>query len=152
MIHKHWPLQPFHLIRMKELKERFKKQAMLLMSRTSFNKYDFNPSSIIDFNLASLIFPGNKTQLPGSCILRIFFKDDQQYLESEEMQNPMADKLSFNRNGKITIFYVQYGRTGTDHKEQLTDRTLRKSKLMWKSENSLSSFLILSTVSFLFLS
>ena len=71
---------------MKELKERFKKQAMLLMSRTSFNKYDFNPSWIIDFNLASLIFPGNKTQLPGSCILRIFFKDDQQYLESEEMQ------------------------------------------------------------------
>ena len=137
---------------MKELKERFKKQAKLLMSRTSFNKYDFNPSSIIDFNLASLIFPGNKTQLPGSCILRIFFKDDQQYLESEEMQNPMPDKLTFNGSGKITIFYVQYCGTVTDHKEQLTDRTLRKSKLMWKSENSLPSFLILSTVSFLILS
>ena len=134
------------------------------MSRTSFNKYDFKPSWIIDFNLASLIFPGgkdhglptpssNKTQLPGSFILRIFFsKDDQQYLESEEMQNPMPDKLSFNVNGKITIFYVQYCHTVTDHKEQLTDRTLRKGKLMWKSENSLPSCLILSTVSFLILS
>ena len=33
--------------------------------------------------------------------------------------------------------------------EQLKDRTLRKSKLMWKSENSLPLFLILSTVFFL---
>ena len=80
-----------------------------------------------------------------------YFKDDQQYLESEEMQNPMPDKLTFNGNGKITIFYVQDCRTVTDHKEQLTDRTLRKSKLMWKSENFLSSFLILSMVSSLIL-
>ena len=144
---------------MKGLRERCKKQAALLISSTSFNKYDFKPSSIIDFNLASLIFPGgedhglptpssNKTQPPGSCILRIFFKGDQQYLESEEMQNPMPDKLTFNGNSKITIFYVQYCRTVTDHKEQLTDRTLRKSKLMWKSENCLPLFLILSMVSF----
>ena len=63
----------------------------------------------------------------------------------------MPDKLTFNGSGKITIFYVQYCRTVTAHKEQLTDRTLRKSKLMWKSENSLSSFLILSMVSFLIL-
>ena len=67
------------------------------------------------------------------------------------MQNPMPDKLTFNGNGKITIFYVQYCRTVTDHKEQLTDRKLLKSKLMWKSENSLPSFLILSMVSFLIL-
>ena len=100
---------------MNELKERCKEQAMLLISRTSFNKYDFKPSSIIDFHLASLIFPGgedhglpspssNKTQLPGSCISRIFIKNEQQYLKSEEMQNPMPDKLTFKGNGKITIF------------------------------------------------
>ena len=100
---------------MNELKERCKEQAMLLISRTSFNKYDFKPSSIIDFHLASLIFPGgedhglpspssNKTHLQGLCISRIVIKDEQQYLESEEEQNPVPDKLTFKGNGKITNF------------------------------------------------
>ena len=92
---------------MKELKERCEKQAMLPISRTLLNKDDFKPSSLIDFNLDPLIFPGgddhwrptqssNESQPPDTCILRNFFKGDQQYLESEEMQNPMQDKLTYN--------------------------------------------------------
>ena len=147
---------------MKGSKESCKKQAMLLISRTLLNKYDFMPSSIINFHLGSLIFPGgedhglptpssNKTQPPGSCILFENFTNDQQYLESEDMQNPVPDKLTFRSKGKITRMYVQYCLAVTDHKEQLTDRTLRKNKLMWKSENSLPLFLILSMVSCLIL-
>ena len=133
---------------------------MLLISRTRLNKYDFMPSSVIDFHLGSLIFPGgedhglrssNKTQPPGSCILFENFTNNQQYLESEEMQNPVPDKLTFRSKGKITRMYVQYCHTIMDRGEQLTDRTLRKNKLMWKSENSLPLFLILSMVSCLIL-
>jgi len=124
---------------MKELKERCEKQAMLLISRTLLNKDDFKPSSIINFDLGPLIFPGgedhglptpssNKTQPPDTCILNNFSKDDQQYLESEEIQNPMRDKLTYNDKGKMTFFfYLQYCRTVTNRKEQLTHRTLRKS-------------------------
>ena len=133
---------------------------MLLISRTLLNKYDFMPSSIINFHLGSLIFPGgedhglpssNKTQSPGSCILFEHFTIDQQYLESEEMQNPVPDKLTFRSKGKITRMYVQYCLAVTDHKEQLTDRTRCKNKRRWKSENSLPLFLILSMVSCLIL-
>ena len=151
-----------HLIRMKGSKESCKKQAMLLIRRTLLNKYDFMPSSIIDFHLGFLIFPGgedhelttpssNKTQPPGSCILFENFTNDQQYLESEEMQNPVPDKLTFRSKGKITRMYVQYCLAVTDHKEQLTNRRLCKNKLMWKSENPFPLFLILSTVSCLIL-
>ena len=133
---------------------------MLLISRTLLNKYDFMPSSIINFHLGSLIFPGgedhglpssNKTQSPGSCILFEHFTIDQQYLESEEMQNPVPDKLTFRSKGKITRMYAQYCLAVTDHKEELTNRRLCKNKLMWKSENSLPLFLILSMVSCLIL-
>ena len=141
-----------HLTRVKGSKESCKK--------TLLNKYDFMPSSIIDFHLGSLIFPGgedhglptpssNKTQPPGSCILFGNFTNDQQYLESEEMQNPVPDKLTFRSKGKITRMYVQYCLAVTDHKGQLTNRRLCRNKLMWKSENSLPLFLILSIVSFL---
>ena len=132
-----------HRIRMKGSKESCKKQGMLLISRTLLNKYDFMPFSITNFHLGSLIFPGgedhglpssNKTQPPGSCILFENFTNDQQYLASEEMQNPVPDKLTFRSKGKITRMYVQHCLAVTDHKEQLTDRTLRKNKLMWKSE------------------
>ena len=51
----------------------------------------------------------------------------------------------------MTKMYVQYCRAVTDRREQLTDRTLCKSKLMWKSESSLPLFLILSMLSFLIL-
>ena len=143
---------------MKGSKESCKKQAMLLITRTLLNKYDFMPSSIIDFHLGSLIFPGgedhglptpssNKTQPTGSCILFENFTNDQQYLESEEMQNPVPDKLTFRSKGKITRMYVQYCLALTDHKEQLANRRLFRNKLMWKSENSL----ILSMVSCLIL-
>ena len=145
---------------MKGSNESCKKQGMLLISRTLLNKYDFMPSSIINFHLGSLIFPGgedhglpssNKTQSPGSCILFEHFTIDQQYLESEEMQNPVPDKLTFRSKGKITRMYVQYCLAVTDHKEQLTDRTRCKNKRRWKSENSLPLFLILSMVSCLIL-
>lgn len=96
---------------MKRLKERCKNQAVLL---TLLNKYDFKPSSIIDFNLGSFIFPdikdhglptptSKKTPSPGTCRPRNTSKDGQEYLESEEMQNPMRDKLTFNGKGKMTI-------------------------------------------------
>ena len=149
-----------HLIRVKGSKESCKKQAILLIRRTLLNKYDFMPSSIIDFHLGSLIFPGaedhglptpssNKTRPPGSCILfeNCFPRNDRQYLESEEMQNPVPDKGK--SKGKITRMYVQYCLAVTDRKEQLTNRRLCRNKLMWKSENSLPLFLILSMVSFL---
>ena len=135
---------------------------MIGTSTTLLNKYDVMPSSIIDFHFGSLIFPGgedhglstpssNKTQPPGSCILFENFTNDQQYLESEEIQNPVPVKLVFRSKGKITRLYVQYCLAVTDHKEQLTKRRLRKNKLMWKSENSLPLFLILSMVSCLIL-
>ena len=60
------------------------------------------------------------------------------------MQNPVPDKLTFRSEGKMTSLYVQYCHTVTERREQLTDRTLCKSKLMWKSESSLPLFLILS--------
>ena len=113
---------------------------MIGTSTTLLNKYDVMPSSIIDFHFGSLIFPGgedhglptpssNKTQPPGSCILFENFTNDQQYLESEEIQNPVPDKLVFRSKGKITRLYVQYSLAVTDHKEQLTKRRLRKNKL-----------------------
>ena len=140
------------------------------------------PSSIIDFHLGSLIFPGgedlglptpssNKIQPPGSCILFENFTSPHFLLrqpshdirnrygdldeifqqltelekcrrnrlskEIEEMQNPVPVKLNFRSKGKITRMYIQSCHTVTDHKEQLTGRTFRKNKLMWKSENSL---------------
>ena len=64
------------------------------------------------------------------------------------MQNPMPDKLTVRSKGKMTRMYVQYCRAVTDRREQLTDRMLCKSKLMWKSESSLPLFSILSTVTF----
>ena len=145
---------------MKGSKASCKKQAMLLRRRILLNNYDFMPSSIIDFHLGSLIFPGgedhelptpssNKTQPPGSCILFKLF--DQQYLEREEMQNPVPDKLTFRSKGKLTRMYVQYCLAVTDHKEQLTNRRLCKNKHMWKSEIFLPLFLILSIVSCLIL-
>ena len=133
-----------HLIRMKGSKESCKKQAMLLISMTLLNNYDFMPSSIIDFHLGSIIFPGgedhglttpgsNKTQPPGSCILfeNVFETNDGQYLESEEMQNPVPDKGKGKSKGKITRMYVQYCLAVTDHKEELTNRRLCQNKLMW---------------------
>ena len=93
-----------------------------IINRILLNKYDFMPSSIIDLNLGSLIFPGaedhglpipssNKTQPPGSYMLFENFINDQQYLESEDMQemkvNPMPDKLILKSKGKMTRLYVQ---------------------------------------------
>ena len=109
------------------------------------NKYDFEPSSIIDLNLGSFILPDIKDNV--SCNVKVQTNDFQQYLESEEMQNPVPDKLTFRSEGKMTNLYVQYFHTVTDRREQLTDRTLCKSKLMWKSESSLPLFLILSMLS-----
>ena len=119
---------------MKELKERCEKQAMLLISRTLLNKYDFEPSSIIDINLGSLIFPGcehhglpspssNKTDPPGKlnanpsrkeaskgkrvhCEQAIY--DKRQNVESEEKLNPMPDKLTFKRKGKNDMFVCSF--------------------------------------------
>ena len=67
------------------------------------------------------------------------------------MQNPVPDKEQLQGDRKMTKMYVQYCRAVTDRREQLTDRTLCKSKLMWKSECSLPLFLILSMLSFLIL-
>ena len=67
------------------------------------------------------------------------------------MQNLMPDKEQLQGDRKMTKMYVQYCRAVTDRREQLTDRTLCKSKLMWKSESSLPLFLILSMLSFLIL-
>ena len=67
------------------------------------------------------------------------------------MQNLMPDKEQLQGDRKMTKMYVQYCRAVTDRREQLTDRTLCKSKLMWKSESSLPLLLILSMLSFLIL-
>lgn len=56
------------------------------------------------------------------------------------MQNPMPEKLTFGSKGKMTRMCVQYCCAFTDYTEQLTDLTLRKNKLMWKSENSIPLF------------
>ena len=107
-------------------------------------KYDFKPSSIIDLNLGSFIFPdikdhglptlsSNKTQPPGSCNVKVQTNDFQHYPEGEEMQNPVPDKLTFRSKGKMTNLYVQYWHTVTDCREQLTDRSLCEDKFMWKS-------------------
>lgn len=92
---------------MKELKERCEKQAMLLISRTLLNKDDFKPSSIIDFNFGPLIFLGGEDRgltTPNTFIRTDLIDDDQQYLESEEIQNTMRDKLTYNDKGKMTFF------------------------------------------------
>ena len=107
------------------------------------------PSSIIDFNFASVIFPGgqdlrlptpssNKTQPPGWFNQKSYCI--KQYLKSEEVQNPVSDKLTLRSRGKMTSLYVQYCRTDTDRKGQLTDRTLHKNKLNQNLENSLPLF------------
>ena len=65
----------------------------------------------------------NDTQPAGCCNVH------QQSMESEEMRNPMPDKLTLRSKGKITRLYIQYCHTVIDRKEQLTDRTLHKNKL-----------------------
>ena len=123
------------------------------MLLTLSNKYDFKPSSIIDLNLGSFIFPvikdhglptpsSNKTQPPGSCNVKIAINFFEQYLESEEMQNPVPDKLTSRSKGKMTNLYVQYCHTVTDRREQLTDRSLCANKLMWKSRARPYPFLV----------
>ena len=57
------------------------------------------------------------------------YKVLQHFMESEEMRNPMPDKLTLRSKGKITRLYIQYCHTLIDRKEQLTDRTLHKNKL-----------------------
>ena len=53
----------------------------------------------------------------------------QQFMETEEMRNPVPDKLTLRSKGKITRLYIQYRHTVIDRREQLTDRTLHKNKL-----------------------
>ena len=53
----------------------------------------------------------------------------QQFMETEEMRNPVPDKLTLRSKGKITRLYIQYRHTVMDRKEQLTDRTLHTNKL-----------------------
>ena len=65
----------------------------------------------------------NDTQPAGCCNVH------QQFMESEEMRNPMPDKWTLRSKGKITRLYIQYCYTVVDRKEQLTDRTLHKNKL-----------------------
>jgi len=89
---------------MKRLKERCENQAVL---PPLLNKYDFKPSSIMDFNLGSFIFldikdhwlpstPTFKTKPSVTC---------KQFFQSEEMQNPMRDKLTSNGRGKMSFFF-----------------------------------------------
>ena len=71
-----------------------------------------------------LAFKLSNDTLPLGC-----YKVPQHFMESEEMRNPMPDKLTLRSKGKITRLYIQYCHTLIDRKEQLTDRTLHKNKL-----------------------
>ena len=113
------------------------------MLLTLSNKYDFKPSSIIDFNLGSFIFPDIKDHgLPTPYIAKRYNLNLERCLESEEMQNPVPDKLTFRSKGKMTNLYVQYCHTITDRREQLTDGSLCENKLMWKSRARPYPFLV----------
>ena len=90
---------------MKRLKERCKNQAVLL---TLLDKYDFKPSSIMDFNLGSSIFPDIKDhERPSTPTLnKTKSLRSKQFCQSEEMQNPMPDQLCSNGKNKMTFFFI----------------------------------------------